>query len=107
MIKDYVFKISWTKTDIAIAVDKLSKNNSTIPLTTFYFWPREDGWKLLKSDLEHKPWLSSEMRFDILNGYSFIVKWWLQNVNESQEVDTFISPKLENVKVKVLGNINR
>lgn len=78
----YLFKILWSQTYIAIAINELYEKNYDIPLTTFYFWPREDGWKLLKSELDSKPWLLEKSKLEILNGYTLLINFWLKNINQ-------------------------
>jgi 30S ribosomal protein 3 len=77
----YLFKILWSQTYIAIAINEIYEKSYSIPLTTFYFWPREDGWKLLKSELDSKPWLLEKSKLEILNGYTLLVNYWIKNVH--------------------------
>nr|YP_001936340.1 putative ribosomal protein 3 [Heterosigma akashiwo]ABV65946.1 30S ribosomal plastid-specific protein 3 [Heterosigma akashiwo]ABV70087.1 30S ribosomal plastid-specific protein 3 [Heterosigma akashiwo] len=72
----FYFKVVWLKYCIGISVDKKLKNSYRVPITSFYFWPRVDGWKLLKHELELKPWLSERERVTILNGYTRIISIW-------------------------------
>jgi 30S ribosomal protein 3 len=82
----YLFKILWSQTYIAIAINELYEKNYDIPLTTFYFWPREDGWKLLKSELDSKPWLIEKSKLEILNGYTLLINFWLKNINQKTNI---------------------
>lgn len=79
MIAEFCFRVILLDFCIGIAVDKKLKNNIKIPLTSFYFWPKVNGWKLLKHDLELKPWLLEEERIAILNGYTKIIYIWKDN----------------------------
>lgn len=94
----YLFKILWSKTYVGIAINEIYKENYDFPLTTFYFWPREDGWKLLKAELDSKPWMTEESKLEILNGYTLIINYWLENVNKNIAT---IKPKAENINLKV------
>ena len=69
----YVFKIIWSKNYLGLAVDKKLQNNRTLPITTFFFWPRENGWQLLKEELSYKPWMSKDDSIDILNAYTCLL----------------------------------
>lgn len=97
-MSNFCFKVVWLNYCIGIAVDKKFKNNVTIPLTSFYFWPRVDGWKLLKNELELKPWLKEEERIIILNGYTKIITSWKnsfkdiksQNIRELEKKLNFL-----------------
>jgi 30S ribosomal protein 3 len=82
----YLFKILWSQTSIAIAINEIYKKNYDIPLTTFYFWPREDGWKLLKSELDSKPWISNKSKVEILNGYTHIINYWIKNSSKNRNI---------------------
>lgn len=78
-MSEFYFKVIWSTHSLGVAVDKKLKNNTKIPLTSFYFWPRVDGWKLLKHELELKPWLIEKERIEILNGYTKIISLWKSN----------------------------
>jgi len=87
---NYVFKIIWSKNYLGLAVDKKLQNNNTFPITTFFFWPRENGWQLLKEELSYKPWISKDESIDILNGYSNLINYWLTNVNDIEGITQLI-----------------
>nr|YP_011005816.1 putative plastid-specific 30S ribosomal protein [Cymathaere triplicata]WAM62820.1 putative plastid-specific 30S ribosomal protein [Cymathaere triplicata] len=86
----YVFKIIWSKNYLGLAVDKKLQNNRTLPITTFFFWPRENGWQLLKEELSYKPWMPKDDSIDILNAYTEIINYWLLNVNEVESITKLI-----------------
>lgn len=92
---EYILKIIWTKSDLAIAVEKLYKT-TTIPLTTFFFWPREDGWKLLEKELDSKPWINQDDKIQILNMYTNIINIWIKNDDEKLS-------RLDKKKYKIIG----
>jgi 30S ribosomal protein 3 len=98
--KKYFFKTLWSKTYIGIAINEIYKENCTIPLTTFYFWPREDGWKLLQEELNSKPWMSEQAKVEILNGYTQIINYWLQNINNKINVKNL---NIENVEFDIVA----
>lgn len=86
-MSDFCFKVVWLNYRIGIAVDKKLKNNIKIPVTSFYFWPRVNGWKLLKHELELKPWLRKEERVKILDGYTKIICSWKDNLEKIDCID--------------------
>jgi 30S ribosomal protein 3 len=96
--RKYLFKILWSKTYIGIAINEIHKGNYDIPLTSFYFWPREEGWKLLKVELDSKPWMDEQSKIEILNGYTSLIMFWLKNVNKHI---TPIKANPENINLKV------
>ena len=88
----YLFKIIWGKRYIGIAIDRIlnKDKNQTSPLTTFFFWPRENGWELLKNQLINKPWITKDERIEILNGYNKLINYWLTNVKQVNEINKII-----------------
>lgn len=87
-ILHYTFKIIWSKTYIGIAVDRIQPNLfNNIPISSFYFWPREDGWKLLKLDLEKNSLITIKDQKEILNGYNSIILYWCLQVNSINQTD--------------------
>ncbi|CAM9645516.1 unnamed protein product [Ectocarpus fasciculatus] len=100
--KIYVFKILWSKNYLGLAVDKKLENNSTMPITTFFFWPRENGWQLLKEELSYKPWMSKDDSIDILNNYTTIINYWLSNVDEVEGITKLIRDSSK-LKYELLG----
>jgi 30S ribosomal protein 3 len=103
----YSFKILWSKTYVGIAINQNHKENFDVPLTTFYFWPREEGWKLLKAELDSKPWMDNYSKIEILNGYTTIIKYWQENISKTS---TKIIPNKEklglNVEILAINSIN-
>jgi 30S ribosomal protein 3 len=100
----YVFKILWSKNYLGLAVDKKLENNSTMPITTFFFWPRENGWQLLKEELSYKPWMSKDDSIDILNDYTTIINYWLSNVDEVEGITKLIRDSSK-LKYELLGKV--
>nr|YP_010444017.1 Ycf65 [Chattonella marina]UTE94904.1 Ycf65 [Chattonella marina] len=91
-MSSFCFKVVWLNYRVGIAVDKNFKNNIKTPITSFYFWPRVNGWQLLKHELELKPWLSEKERVKILDGYTKIICAWKDSL---EKVDRFNINELE------------
>jgi len=103
----YLFKVLWSKTYIGIAINEINKKKFEIPLTTFYFWPREEGWKLLKAELDSKPWMDNCLKIEILNGYTEIIHYWQKNVNShGDNLKTNIKNLNLNVDILAINSIN-
>lgn len=79
----FLFKIIWSRTSIGIAVNEIYDNSYDMALTTFYFWPKEDGWQLLKLELDSKPWILENSKILILNGYARLIHFWIKNIKNN------------------------
>nr|YP_010185307.1 hypothetical protein Ycf65 [Ishige okamurae]QVJ99651.1 hypothetical protein Ycf65 [Ishige okamurae]WAM64087.1 putative plastid-specific 30S ribosomal protein [Ishige okamurae] len=101
---NYVFKIIWGKNYLGLAVDRQIPNNLTSPITSLFFWPRENGWELLRAELSDKPWMTKEERIEILNGYTKIINYWLENVKEIEGITKLIQDS-KKYKFKLVGNL--
>jgi|TARA_B110000208_G_scaffold28724_1_gene37557 30S ribosomal protein 3 len=73
---NFSFKIIWLYDNLGIAIDKTLKNGSSTSITSFYFWPKQDSWKLLEYELSAKPWMLDEDRLFILNRVTSLINFW-------------------------------
>lgn len=100
---NYAFTVIWSDSGIAVAIDKVQTKSFFIPITTFYVWPRENSWELIKSDLKDRPWLTQIERDKILNNYTKIIKYWTMYQNLSFNKEKKINLKQVNLDSKILN----
>nr|QCI06239.1 Plastid-specific 30S ribosomal protein 3 [Dicranema revolutum] len=77
-LEKFTFKILWLDNNIAVAIDHTIGKNSS-PLTSYFFWPRNDAWEQLKTELESKPWILEKDKIFILNQATEIINFWQES----------------------------
>lgn len=77
-LKKFTLKILWFDHNIAFSVDHVARFGYS-PLTSYFFWPRNDAWYQIKSELDSKPWISTSDKIYILNKVTSIINYWQEN----------------------------
>jgi len=77
-MKKFTLKVLLLKHNIAFSVDHVVKKGLS-PLTSYFFWPRNDAWTQIKQELESKPWISNNDKIDILNKVTALINYWQEN----------------------------
>lgn len=83
MMKDKKFnlKIIWLNCSLGVAIDHIVHEGYS-PLSSYFFWPRNDAWTQIKTELESKPWISHDDKIQLLNAVTLIINHWQENKKE-------------------------
>jgi 30S ribosomal protein 3 len=92
-MKVFVLKFLWLQKSIAVSLDQKFADNSTTPLTEFFFWPQHDAWEEMKLFLESKPWVNPDEAVVLLNQITEVINEW-------QEKSEFYAKDLNMLRIK-------
>lgn len=77
-MKTFILKIIWLNDSIGIAIDHVLQKGYS-PLSSYFFWPRNDAWTQIKKELESKPWISENDKIELLNEATIIINYWQEH----------------------------
>ncbi|KAI5063548.1 hypothetical protein GOP47_0022095 [Adiantum capillus-veneris] len=74
-----MLRFVWMEKNIGIGLDQVVPGHGTVPLSSYYFWPRKDAWEEIKTKLESKKWISRKQTILLLNQATDVINLWQQN----------------------------
>ena len=81
-------KILWAKNFLGLALDQVS-TRYTLPITSYYFWPKTEAWEQLQIELAFKPGIPEKEKVRILNSAAEVMNFWRVN-RKSKTIDAAI-----------------
>ena len=75
-------KVFFSENFLGVSLDQVNGSYS-IPLTSYYLWPRTNAWEQLKIELESKQWINGSEKIKMLNLIVEIMNHWREKRDSS------------------------
>nr|ADJ57449.1 hypothetical chloroplast RF65 [uncultured prymnesiophyte C19847] len=79
-------KLVWQEQFLGLSLNQIIDNHS-IPMTSYFIWPKTDAWEQLKFELDSKPWLQEAEKVMVLNNITRLMNQWREKRSISQLTD--------------------
>jgi len=79
-------KLVWQEQFLGLSLNQIIDNHS-IPITSYFIWPKTDAWEQLKFELDSKPWLQEAEKVMVLNNITRLMNQWREKRSISQLTD--------------------
>ncbi len=79
-------KLVWQEQFLGLSLNQIIYNHS-IPMTSYFIWPKTDAWEQLKFELDSKPWLQEAEKVMVLNNITRLMNQWREKRSISQLTD--------------------
>jgi len=95
-------KAVWGKNFLGLAIDQVNDIYS-LPITTYYFWPRTEAWEQLRLELELKPWIQKEEKIKVLNSAAKLMNFCMQEYRNTESIE-IVKKRFTEVTFTKFGN---
>jgi len=79
-------KLVWQEQFLGLSLNQIIDNHS-IPITSYFIWPKTAAWEQLKFELDSKPWLQEAEKVMVLNNITRLMNQWREKRSISQLTD--------------------
>nr|ALP86101.1 putative ribosomal protein 3 [Phacus orbicularis] len=86
MINKFILKFLWLEKMIGVALDQ-NVNGKIIPVTEYFFWPRNDAWEDMRLELLTRSWVSKNESILILNQITEVINFWQEQSEVTRKED--------------------